>query len=90
MKKSEKADQPIKIHSIIIFSGCVLFIVVGFLNIAYNLYFNNAEYFQLIGYILFTLSAISLLPIANGIHAITDIYFVDHITKIGKQTALWM
>ncbi|MBY9001632.1 MAG: hypothetical protein KGD64_11995 [Candidatus Heimdallarchaeota archaeon] len=90
MKKQEKADQPIKIHSIIIFSGCVLFIIVSFLNITYNLYLNNTEYFHLIGYILFTLSAISLVPIAYGIHAITDIYFVDHITKTGKQTALWM
>ncbi len=90
MKKQEKADQPIRIHSIIIFLGCILFIIVSFLNIAYNLYFNNAEYFQLIGYVLFTFSAISLLPIAYGIHAITDIYFVDHITKTGKQTALWM
>ncbi|MHA1401820.1 MAG: hypothetical protein ACTSQE_15825 [Candidatus Heimdallarchaeaceae archaeon] len=90
MKKQEKVDQPIKIHSIIVYLGCVLFIIVSFLNIAYNLYFNNAEYYQLIGYILFTLSAISLLPIAYGIHAITDIYFVDHITKTGKQTALWM
>jgi len=90
MKKQEKADQPIKFHSFIVFLGCVLFIIVSFLNIAYNLYFYNSEYFQLIGYVLFTLSAISLLPIAYGIHAITDIYFVDHITKTGKQTALWM
>ncbi len=90
MRSQEKAEQPIRIHSIIIFSGCILFIIVGFFNIAYNLYFHNAEYYQLIGYILFTLSAISLLPIAYGIHAITDIYFVDHITKTGKQTALWM
>ena len=90
MKEQEKVDQPIKTHSVLIFSGCILFIIVSFLNIAHNLYLNNSEYYQLIEYILFAFTAISLLPIAFGIYSITDIYFVDHITKIGKQTALWM
>jgi len=47
-----------------------------------------SENYVLVGYVLFAISAASLLPIAFSIHQITDIYFVDHITKKGKHVAI--
>ncbi|MCK4973364.1 MAG: hypothetical protein KAS52_08580, partial [Candidatus Heimdallarchaeota archaeon] len=44
---------------------------------------------ELIGFLIFGLVTVGLIPLAISIREITDIYFVDHVTKEGKETALW-
>ena len=82
-------NYPIQREIVFIILGSVLIIVAGFLNV-YNQFFQSwFFYWEYTGYILFLLVALALIFIAIGIKNITEIYFIDHITKTGKQTAIW-
>jgi len=86
--------------------GSIIFALMGLLNIAYQFtplfprMFPNLIasedidtiwfVYETISYVLYSITFISLIPIGIGIRNITDIYFVDHITKSGKQTAFWI
>lgn len=97
---------PIQIQARIIWIGCIVFILMGLLNILFRFTpmvptlfpkliisgdLDRIRFvFQTIGYVLYSVTFASLIPMAIGIRNITDIYFVDHITKSGKQTATWI
>lgn len=85
-----KEKTPIKRYSNYVIFGSVMFLLMGFINLADQLVWFLSARNQIIGYILISLTCVSLLPIAWGLREVTDIYFVDHITKAGKQTATWI
>ncbi len=101
-----KEKTPIQKQSILVLIGCIVFISMGVLNILFRftklipllfpklLISNDPDLillvFNIIGYVMYSVTFASLIPIAIGIRNITDIYFVDHITKAGKQTATWI
>ncbi|MHA1217657.1 MAG: hypothetical protein ACTSO5_03125 [Candidatus Heimdallarchaeaceae archaeon] len=85
-----KEKTPIKRYSNYVIYGSVMFLLMGFINLADQLVWFLSARSQIIGYIFISLTCVSLLPIAWGLREITDIYFVDHITKAGQQTATWI
>jgi len=85
-----KEKTPIKRYSNYVIFGSVMFILMGFVNLADQLVWFLAARNPFIGYTFISLTCLSLLPIALGLREITDIYFVDHITKAGQQTAMWI
>lgn len=87
---ASKEKTPIKRYSNYVIFGSVMFLLMGFINLADQLVWFLSARNQVIGYILISLTCVSLLPIAWGLREITDIYFVDHITKAGQQTAKWI
>lgn len=74
---------------VFIILGSALIIVAGFLNVCNQFFQSWFFYWEYTGYILFLLIAVALIFIAIGIKNISEIYFIDHITKTGKQTAIW-
>ena len=70
--------------------GASLFIISAIINIIDKVFKGWSYYYTFIGYILFLFTVCSLFPIAWGIKELTDIYFVDHVTKSGKQTFNWL
>ena len=106
MAISVKEKTLIQKNTLLILIGCIVFSSVGILNILFrftpllpNLFpkliiSNDPELitsvFNIIGYVMYSITFASLLPIGIGIRNITDIYFVDHITKSGRQTATWI
>ena len=87
---AQKEKTPIKRYSNYVIYGSVMFLLMGFINLADQLVWFLSARNQYIGYTLISLTCVSLLPIAWGLREITDIYFVDHITKAGQQTAKWI
>ena len=97
---------PIEKNTRLVLIGSIIFACMGVLNIAYQftpifpIMFPKLMashdigaimfVYQTISYVLYSITFISLIPLAIGIRNITDIYFVDHITKAGKQTAFWI
>jgi len=77
-------------YSFFVIGGSILFIIAGILNILDRFFFYWSFQTEFLAYVLFALTAISLFPIAQGIKEITDVFFVDHITKTGKQVFTWM
>jgi len=106
MTTAIKNRTPIQKQLTIILIGCIVFILMGLLNILFRftpmiptlfpklLISGNPNQiffvFQTIGYVMYSITFASLIPIGIGFRNITDIYFVDHITKSGKQTATWI
>jgi hypothetical protein len=86
--KTEK--NYVNTYSNYLFAGAALFIVSAVINIVDKLIQGWSFYYRFIGYILFLFMIIGLFPIAWGLRELTDIYFVDHVTKLGKQTSNWL
>ena len=85
VEKSKSSNNSLlKNHLVIISIGCVLFVIEAFLNVYHQFLQRHSQNYVLTGYIFFAISAISILLIAVGIHQLTEVYFVDHITKAGK------
>ena len=85
-----ETETYIKKHTFLVIGGSILFIIAGILNILDRFFFYWSFQTEFLGYVLFALTAISLFPIAQGIKELTDVFFVDHITKTGKQIFTWM
>ncbi len=93
MTSTKTSRTPIEKQALIIWIGSAVFISMGILNLLF--YFTPFFpvvylYANTIGYVLYSITFTSLIPIGIGIRNITDIYFVDHITKSGQQTATWI
>ncbi len=87
---TEIQKTPIRKYSNIVIYGSIAFMLLGLLNIADQLLWYLSARSQIVGYLFISLVCLSLLPIGWGLREITDIYFVDHITKAGNQTAMWI
>ncbi|MCG3221021.1 MAG: zinc ribbon domain-containing protein [Candidatus Heimdallarchaeota archaeon] len=70
--------------------GGILFIVSAIVNIIDKMLRGWSYSHVSLGYIIFLFTILGLFPIGWGIKELTDIYFVDHVTKVGKQTFKWM
>ncbi|MCG3226772.1 MAG: hypothetical protein H7645_07625 [Candidatus Heimdallarchaeota archaeon] len=70
--------------------GGILFIVSAIVNIIDKMLQGWSTSHLSLGYIIFLFTILGLFPIGWGIKELTDIYFVDHVTKSGKQTFNWM
>ncbi len=106
MSTNIKDRTPIQNQTILVLIGCIVFILMGLLNILFRFTPMVATLFpkllisgdinrirlvfNTIGYVLYSVTFASLIPIGIGIRNITDVYFVDHITKSGQQTATWI
>ena len=80
----------VKTYSNYLFVGAALLIASAIVNIVDKLIQGWSFYYLFIGYVLFVFMIIGLFPIAWGLRELTDIYFVDHVTKLGKQTSNWL
>ncbi|NPD88208.1 MAG: hypothetical protein HGN29_05775 [Asgard group archaeon] len=69
--------------------GGILFIVSAIVNIIDKMLKGWSFSHVSLGYIIFLFTILGLFPIGWGIKELTDIYFVDHVTKVGKQTFNW-
>ena len=87
---TENNKSPIRKYSNLVIYGSISFMLLGLLNIADQLIWFLSARNQIVGYIFISLVSLSLLPIGWGLREITDIYFVDHITKAGNQAAIWI
>lgn len=80
---------PIKKYTRLIYLSALILIAGGILNFADKYLIGWSYRVELIGFLIFGLMTVGLIPLAISIREITDIYFVDHVTKEGKETALW-
>lgn len=80
---------PIKKYTRLVYLSAILLIAGGILNFVDKYLFGWSSGIEYLGYFFFGLVTVSLIPLAIALREITDIYFVDHVTKEGKETAHW-
>ncbi|GAI87968.1 unnamed protein product, partial [marine sediment metagenome] len=80
---------PVNVSSLLLIAGSLLFIIVGVLIFydEYMVYWSRSGVY--IGYLLYLILTVSLIPIAFGIGKITADYGEDHIIVVGKQAKKW-
>lgn len=84
-----KGSQPIYKYTNLVFLSAFLLITGGILNAIDKYMYGWSYQIEYLGYVIFGLVTVSLIPLAISIREITDIYFVDHITKHGRETSKW-
>jgi len=90
MQNENNLKYPIKKYTRLIYLSAIILIAGGILNFIDKYLIGWSYKIELIGFLIFGLMTIGLIPLAVSIREITDIYFVDHVTKDGKETALWL
>lgn len=83
-------QQPVNVSSLLLIAGSFLFMIIGVLIFydEYMIYWSR--YGVYIGYLLYLILTVSLIPIAFGIGKITADYGEDHIIVVGKQAKRWL
>ncbi len=94
MKISKREDssfqQKVNRLSIMIISGCLLFLVSGLLNFT-DEYFKGWSYTQpVLGYLLFGFTVSCLVPIAIGFRKLSETAFVEMPRKNAGQASWWL
>ncbi|MCK5304778.1 MAG: hypothetical protein KAJ72_05975 [Candidatus Heimdallarchaeota archaeon] len=90
MQNENNLKYPIKKHTRLIYLSAIILIVGSILNLVDKYFIGWSYRVELIGFLIFGLVTVGLIPLAISIREITDIYFVDHVTKEGKETARWL
>lgn len=89
MQNENNLKYPIKKYTRLIYLSAIILIAGGILNFVDKYLIGWSYEVELIGFLIFGLVTIGLIPLAISIREITDIYFVDHVTKEGKETSMW-
>ncbi len=90
MQNENSLKYPIKKYTKLIYLSAIILIAGGILNFVDKYFIGWSYRIELIGFLIFGLVTIGLIPLAISLREITDIYFVDHVTKEGKETAMWL
>ncbi len=89
MQNENNLKYPVKKYTRLIYLSAIILIAGAILNFVDKYLIGWSFRIELIGFLIFGLVTIGLIPLAISIREITDIYFVDHVTKEGKETAMW-
>ncbi len=90
MASENNLKKPIKKYTGLVYLSAILLTAGGILNFVDKYLFGWSIRVEYLGYFIFGFATVSLIPLAISIREITDIYFVDHVTKEGKETARWL
>ena len=83
-------NRPVYRNNYLLLSGSILLILSGILNIIDQVFIGWSYRIVPLRYILFGLTIIGLIPIAIGIRNCTEMYFIEHITLVGRQAFMWL
>jgi len=83
-------NTPIHRNYILLMSGSILLILSGILNIIDQVLIGWSYRIIPLRYVLFCFTVIGLIPIAIGLRNLTEMYFIEHITLVGRQASLWL
>ncbi len=88
--KKEFFQKPVNVSSLLLIAGSLFFMIVGVLIFydEYMVFWSRSGAY--IGYLLYLILTVSLIPIAFGIGKITADYGEDHIIVVGKQAKKWL
>ena len=89
MQNENNLKYPIKKYTKFIYFTAIVLIAGAILNFVDKYMFGWSYRIEYLGYFFFGLVTVSLIPLAISLRETTDIYFVDHVTREGKQTAMW-
>ncbi len=83
-------NTPVIRNYFLLVGGSILLILSGIMNIIDQVFIGWSYRIVPLRYVLFCFTVIGLIPIAIGIRNLTEMYFIEHITVVGKQTFLWL
>ncbi len=84
----ESKLERIDIQAIFVSIGALIFIITALLEVVDLVLFADMERVSILGYIITGLLLIGYISIGYGIRKLAILYFIDHTTKMGKETSL--